>query len=139
MQIDKVRLHIIWRETDNRTDRLRAQVREAVDVLPASEFARWLRFSGVLDLLPEQDFPLPCRGQELRNKVDKLVQECGDWFALHERSNVSPHPEIPRTELERINSQLAHLTAAVSKLSLPNSETTEAGSPALHVIAGGVS
>jgi len=139
VQIDKVRLHIIWRETDTRIDTLRARVREGVDVMAASEFARWLRFSDVLDLLQEQPFPLPCRAAELKAKVEELVAECGQWFANHDRANTKPHPLIPRTELERINLQLANLAEAVSKLSPPNSETTDAAKPALHVIAGGVS
>jgi len=138
VQLDKVNLHIIWRETDNRVEVLHSRVREGKDVLAASEFARWLQFSGVLKLLVEQPFPLPCRAAELRNKVEKLVAACGEWFALHERSNIQPHPPSPSPELERINAQLASLTAAVSNLSPPSSETAAAGSPALHVIAGGV-
>jgi len=138
MQIDKVNLHVIWRETNTRVDVLRARVREGVDVMAASEFARWLQFSGVLRLLREQPYPLPCRRAELTGKVEQLVAECGDWFANHERSNVQPHPQIPRTELERISAQLNGLTAAVAKLTPSNVETASAVQASLRVIEGGV-
>jgi len=138
VRIDKVGLHIIWRATHQRVEILRAHVREGTDVLAASEFARWLQNSGILRLLPEQDFPLPCRGANLRSEVEKLVAECGEWFTLHERSNVKPHPQIPRTELERINSTLASLTAAVASLTPPNVETANAVTASLRVIEGGV-
>jgi len=138
VKIDKVNLHIIWKTTHQRVEILRAQVREGTDVLPASEFARWLQNSGIIRLLPEQDFPLPCRGANLRRDVEKLVAECGEWFANHERSNVKPHPQIPRTELERINAQLASLTAAVASLTPPNVETANEVTAPLRVIEGGV-
>jgi len=132
MHPDKADLHIIWKHTDARIDTLRSRVREGVDVSAASEFARWLLNSGVLKFLPEQGFPLPCRAQELRSKVDELVMECGEWFSNHERSNVKPHPQIPRTELERINEQLAALTAQLANLSAPPERVP------LRVIEGGV-
>jgi len=138
MHLDKVTLHILWRETNNRVDVLRARVREGTDVMHASEFSRWLQFSGILRLLQEQPLPLPCRRAELEGKVEQLVAECGDWFANHERSNVQPHPQIPRTELERINAQLNDLAAAVSRLAPPTIETANAVREAsLRVIEGG--
>jgi len=138
VQLDKVALHVIWRETHNRVEVLRARVREGSDVMAASEFSRWLQFSGILRILPEQPFPLPCHGKALSREVELLVTECGEWFANHERSNVQPHPQIPRTELERINAQLASLTAAVANLTPPNIETASAVNASLRVIEGGV-
>jgi len=131
VQIDKVGLHIIWRATHQRVEQLRARVREGLDVEPASEFARWLENAGILRHLPEQPFPLPCHGELLRREVAQLVEECGEWFANHERSNVKPHPQIPKSELERINAQLASLTAAVSDLTHGNAVAP------LQVIEGG--
>lgn len=138
--LDKLNLHIIWRETDTRVDVLAARVREGVDVEAASEFCRWLRFSGILKLLElaRDNARLPCKGQQLSAKVDSLIYECGQWFANHERANKKPHPQVPRSELERITSQLQALTAEVAKLSPSTIETANAVQPALLVIEGGV-
>jgi len=139
MQLDSVTLHVMWRETNNRLDVMAARVREGVDVLAASEFTRWLQFSGVLKMLErvEQPFPLPVRGRELRKKADDLLCDCGEWFSLHEHSNTQPHPGIPRTDLERINATLANLQVQLAKLSPPNVETSDAASASLRVIEGG--
>jgi len=139
MQLDSVTLHVLWRETDNRLDVLAARVREGIDVLSASEFARWLQFSGLLKVLEsvEQGFPLPVRGAELRRKAADLQMECGDWFRTHEHSNTQPHPQIPRTELERINATLAQVQEQLAQLSRPQLDTSAAVSASLRVIEGG--
>jgi len=138
VKLDKLNSHILWRETNQRVTELHARVREGIDVDAASEFARWLRFSGVLQLVGEYPFPLESHGAGLSLAVEALVADCGLWYANHERSRVKPHAQIPKTELERINAQLAHLTVQLSKLSPPTSNTADAAQPALHVIAGGV-
>jgi len=140
MQVDSVALHIMWRETNNRLDVLAARVREGTDVMSASEFARWLQFSGLLKVLEsvEQGMPLPVRGAELRRKAATLQEDCGEWFGKHEHSNVQPHPSIPRTELERITATLKDLQSQLSKLSPPTVETSDAVVTAsLRVIEGG--
>jgi len=140
MKLDSVTLHVMWRETDNRLDVYAARVREGVDVLAASDFARWLRFSGVLKILEavEQPFPLLVKGKELSKKNEDLISDCGEWFGQHERANYQPHPGIPRTELERINATLADMQNQLQKLSPPtHGDTSAAGQPALTVIAGG--
>jgi hypothetical protein len=141
MHLDSVTLHVLWRETDTRLDVLAARVREGVDVLAASEFVRWLQFSGLLKVLEavDQPFPLPVRGVELRRKAADLQMECGDWFRTHEHSNTQPHPQIPRTDLERINAQLAQLRETISELTRPPVETPAAVSASLRVIEGGAS
>ncbi len=138
VKLDKLTSHILWRETHNLVEEYRAHVREGVDVKAASRFARWLRFSGVLQMLPENPMPLECHGAALSIAVEDLIAECGHWFVHHERARDKPHAQIPKTELERINAQLAHLTVQLAKLSPPNSDTANAGQPALQVIAGGV-
>lgn len=139
MHLDSVTLHVLWRETDNRLNVLAARVREGIDVLAASEFARWLQFSGLLKVLEsvEQGFPLPVRGSDLRRKAADLQMECGDWFRTHEHSNTHPHPQIPRTDLERINAQLAQLQQQISQLSPSTVEPANAVSASLRVIEGG--
>ena len=141
MEIDKVFLHVLWRETSNRLEVLERRVREGVDIDAASEFARWLRFTGLLRLLEQapDDERLPVKGRELSKRVDALVADCGDWYARHERSNIKPPAQVPRSELESINAQLAALRVQLSKISPSTFETAQVGSPALLVIEGGAS
>jgi len=134
-QYDAVDAHVLWRETDNRLNVLLARVREGVDVDAASEFARWLRFTPILSTLPVQEFPLKCSPVVLSAKVDALVEACGQWYSKHERSRHKPDPNIPKTELERINAQLAAVTVAVAQLTAaiapkPNQE------PILTIVNG---
>ncbi len=109
MEFDKVNLHILWRETANRIAVLQGRVREGVDVDAAAEFARWLRFSGILKLLESapDDERLPCKGVLLSKQVQALVSDCGEWYANHERANFKPPAQVPRSELEAITEQLA--------------------------------
>jgi len=139
MEIDKVLLHLLWRETSNRIGVLQGRVNEGVDVDAASEFARWLRFSGLLKILESapDDQRLPCKGSLLAKQVETLVYDCGLWYANHERANRKPPAQVPRSELEKINAQLHTLSLAVAQLSPPTIETADAGNPALFVIEGG--
>jgi len=116
--ISKVQAHVLWRETNTRLDVLAGRVREGVDVQAASEFARWLFFSGVIQVLTphEAGYPLPCRAQELKKKTDQLVSACGEWFADHERSNTKPEPTVPRSQLEAINEQLRNINAQLGEI-----------------------
>lgn len=140
MFTDKVFLHVMWRETSSRIEVLQRRVNEGVDVDGASEFARWLRFSGVIKLLessPDDD-RLPCKGHQLSKAVETLLYDCGQWYANHERANVKPASQVPRSELEAISAQLAAMRQTLAQLSPPTSETAHAGQPALLVIQGGV-
>jgi len=152
MQSDYVIWHRLWRETDRKLDMHRRRVREGVEVLPASDFARWLRFSGILEVLQpyEQEHPFPIRPKELATKCNDLISECGEWFALHERSNTPRDPFVPRCELEAIHHQLSALVQQVASLpspitisiSPPLTATAELGEPAepkLLVLQGGAS
>jgi len=140
VHLDQVNLHILWRETSNRVEVLQGRVNEGLDVDAASEFARWLRFSGLLKILESapDDPRLPCRGAVISKQVETLVYDCGQWYANHERANRKPPAQVPRSELEKINAQLQTLSAAVAQLSPPTIETANAGTPALFVIEGGV-
>jgi len=137
-QFSRVDAHVLWRETNTRLDVLAGRVREGVDVLAASEFGRWLTWSGVLDLLEsyEAGYPLPCQGAELRKKVTALVADCGEWFKDHAHSNTKPHPQIPKAELESIHEQLRAINDTLATLSaVPKNGAV---CPDLHVINGGV-
>lgn len=86
-------------------------MREGTEVLSASDFARWLQFSGILELLEkfEQDVPLPVHGRQLRVKCAALVVQCGEWFRLHDRSFKEADLELSRSALEQINERLRHI------------------------------
>jgi len=141
MQLDKVFLHILWRETSSRLEVLQRRVNEGVEVDAASEFARWLRFSGILKLLESapDDERLPCKGSLLSRQVETLVYDCGQWYANHERANRKPPAQVPRSELESITAQLEAMRRDLAKLSPSTIETANAGIPALLVIEGGKS
>jgi hypothetical protein len=116
--LSKVQAHVLWRETNTRLDVLAARVREGVDVAAASEFSRWLLWTGILGILApyEAGFPLPVRAGDLKRKADALTAACGEWFADHERSNIKPEPTVPRSQLEAINEQLRSINATLGEL-----------------------
>jgi hypothetical protein len=103
-----VELHLMWKECDRMTERHAGRVREGTHVMAASEWARWMMFSGVVDLLEANDTTEPwlVDGKGLRKKLTKLIDNCGEWFALHEHSNVERELQIPRCEMERITQRL---------------------------------
>jgi len=82
-ELSKVELHVLWRETGNRLDTLWQCVREAKRVDEASNFCRWLQFSGVLQLLKRNpaDFPLQVDGAALERKAKDILSECGELYA----------------------------------------------------------
>jgi len=138
MPFDTLTLWKIWSETDRRLDSLAASVREGTQVDEASNFARWLRFSGILKMLEpfEQDVPLPIRARELARKCEDLVSACGDWYALHERSNKPRDAYVSRSALAAIENDLRLIKEA---LRLPLTATTDAvdsAEAALHVLPG---
>lgn len=117
------------------------RVREGIEVLPAADFARWLKNSGVMQILDshEQEVPLPIRARELRVKCNDLLFECGEWLRLHARSNAPRDPLVPRCELENISERLLAIER-VLKISTPLTEKTadvgDAAEPVLRVIRG---
>lgn len=140
MHCDKVFLHVLWRETSTRVEVLQRRVNEGLDVDAASEFCRWLRFSGILKLLESapDDERLPCKGSLLARQVATLIEGCGEWYASHERSNVKPPAQIPRSELEGIHAQLNQLRRELARLSPSTIETADPAQAGLRVIEGGV-
>jgi len=138
MQFDSVTLHQVWRETNRRLESLARDVRENKNVREASEFARWLQFSGILKILEAspQPEPLLVDGVALRKQVRDLVYDCGECFR-----NGKADAKYAASDIAEINRKLEVIAAHISTLSPPVAATTsEAGNPAepvLHVIAGG--
>lgn len=79
MRFDSVTLHQIWRETNRKVESFARDVRECKNVREASDFARWLQFSGILALLEQfpQSEPLLVDGAALRKQIQDLIYECG--------------------------------------------------------------
>jgi len=76
--IEAWQLHWMWRETNNRLDVLSRRVDEGRDVVAASEFVRWLGFSGVLRILELNPSigVLRVDGGLLRFKADDILRRC---------------------------------------------------------------
>ena len=77
-------LHRIYRETMNRLDVLSRRVAEGRDVMAASEFARWLSFSGIIRLCEENACggDLKVDGALLRWTCEQLIQQCNERIDL---------------------------------------------------------
>lgn len=125
-------LFIVERELRAHLGILTARVREGREVLAASDFARWLNFSGIFRLLN------PVVETELRKLTADLLNDCGQWFARHEHSNKERPAQVPRSELEKINAKLNDLASLVAQLSSPAIETANEAQASLRVIEGGV-
>ena len=138
MPFDTLTLYKIWSETDRRLDSLAASVREGMQVDEASNFARWLRFSNILKLLEpfEQDVPLPIRARELARKCDDLVSACGEWYAMHERSNKPRDAYVSRSALAAIENDLRLIKETLRLPSTATADAVDSAEAALHVLPG---
>lgn len=138
MPFDMLTLWKIWSETDRRLDSLAASVREGSQVDEASNFARWLRFSGILKLLEpfEQDVPLPIRSRQLASKCEALVSACGEWYALHERSNKPRDCYVSRSALTSIENDLRIIKEALRLPLTATQEAVDSAEAALRVLPG---
>jgi len=134
---DTVTFWKIWSETDSRLDSLTRCAREGVQVDEASNFARWVRMSGILALLKpfEQEVPLPIRAAELCRKCEDLIYECGEWYRVHERSNKPRDSYISQSKLEAIENDLCAIKEALRlPMATADTVTTQA---VLQVLPGG--
>lgn len=137
---DHVAAHVLFKHTRNRLHTLLCRVCEGKCVDEASEFARWVRMSGVLDVLRAFEFQSEIPGDlvVLPEAVDKLcgeiIFECEQFWKRNPRG-----PWVSLSELEAVNRKLDRIAAQVNRLSPPQTvETAVAGGPALHVIEGGM-
>jgi len=140
MQTDTVRLHRIWSETTRHVETFQRDAREGKRVLEASIFGRWLRFSGILELLDDnpQQFPTVVDGKALRRQVEDLLSDCGEKF-----KSGKADPTYAQSDIAEINRKLDVIAAHVAKISPPAIKTPDAGlatslEPVLRVIEGGV-
>jgi asparagine synthetase B (glutamine-hydrolysing) len=79
------------------------RVSESRDVIAASEFARWLNFSGLIPLFNAnpQDAPFKVDGALLQWAVNDLIERCNDRF----RTN-SSDPKMSVDEYESLHDKV---------------------------------
>ncbi len=107
------RCELLWlaSELDCFLDRLAREVRENKNVMLASQFCRWLQFSGlvkILERLPAVKEPVPFDAKVLRKKVDDLLYECGELFR-----GGKADPKYAASDIAEINRKLDLLMKCV--------------------------
>jgi len=137
MQTDVVTLHQIWRETTRKLESFARDVRESKRVLEASDFARWLQFSGVVKIMEAFPNPEPLRvdGAAIRKQISDLLYDCGESFR-----NGKADPKYAASDIAEINRKLEVIAAHVATLSPPSKiSTADTGNspPVLTVLEGG--
>jgi len=134
---DTVHLHRVWNETTRFMETIHREVREGKSVMDWSRYGRWLRFSGILEILEAnpQPFPLEVNGKALRAKVEDLLSDCGEKFRTGKAD-----PTYVQSDIAEINRKLDVIAAHVGKFASPTNQTPDvdaATAPALRVIEGG--
>jgi len=118
----------------NRLSVLERRVQEGRDVDAASEYARWLSFSGLLKLLEanSQPAPLVVDGCLLESRCDELIRMCGERFKTGDRS-----PNLKAKELQSLHDKIDLVAGYLSRLNVPtltvgSASTGVHGAPAVR-------
>ena len=107
MNVQPHQLPLLYKETVNFLDRLAGEVRENKNVMLASQFARWLNFSGLIQILnqnPSTKLHLEVDGAVLQRKVNDLNYECGELFRGGKHD-----PKYAASDIAEINRKLDSL------------------------------
>jgi hypothetical protein len=107
MNIELHELHWIWNETVTRLDSFARDVREAKHVMEASNFARWLNFSGLVRVFndnPSTQLHLEVDGALVQRKINDLLFECGELFR-----GGKADPKYAASDIAEINRKLDFL------------------------------
>ena len=133
MQPEAHNLHRIWRETDTRLDSLARRVAENRDVQPALEFARWLFWSGILELLEANacDGFLKVDGAHLRWRCEELQRQCTERYRLNDTK-----PHVEALQLQSIHEKLNLMAGYLSRLTV--GPVQPAVTAPLQIISGGL-
>jgi len=116
----------IYGQTVNQLDSFSKRAQEGRDVEAASDFARWLSFSGILMLLeryPNQvqsHHPLKVDGSFLRWKCEQLIEACNERF----RTN-SLNPAFAKKEFESMHEKIDRMAGYLSKLTAASTINVE--------------
>jgi len=131
-------LHRIYSETVNQLDSFSRRVQEGRDLEAASNFARWLSFSGIIMLLEAFPSPLPLKvdGRFLRWKCDELIEACNLRF----RTN-NLNPSFESKEFESMHEKIDRMAGYLSRLSVAPAVTVNPlprEAVELNIISGGL-
>ena len=128
----EVQFHRIWSETNRRLDSLSDRVRENLEVMAALDFARWLFFSGLLELLEAHSCQglLKVDGPNLRWKCQELQHDCQERLRLNDSK-----PHLEALQLQSIREKLDTMAGYLSKLVVSGPAVVQ---PDLRVISGGL-
>jgi len=110
--VEPHKFHWMWKETMQRLDVFQKRVEDCKDIDAASDFARWLRMSGLLWLFTEnpQREPLLVDGPAMERAIVKLVQTCGDqWKRGASRT-------VQASEIEKLNFKVDVLAQTLGRL-----------------------
>jgi len=79
---DTVMLHWLWKETVGYLEKLERAVAEGRAVDEASNYARWLEFSGLLKIFDAYPRPLPLKvdGEAVRRLVGRVIDAAGEIY-----------------------------------------------------------
>jgi hypothetical protein len=128
----------VFSETSRQLAIFHRAVREGKGVTEASVFCRWLRFSGILEILeayPCSLVPRVVDGKTLRRQVEDVLYDCGEKFRTGKAD-----PTYAASDIAEINRKLDVIAAHVGKFASPTNQTPEvdvAKTPTLSVIDGG--
>ena len=113
--MNAVNTYRLYNETKNRLETLSRRVSEGRDMVAASEFARWVFFSGIIQLCKENavDGALKVDGALLEWTVNELVQKCNE----RHRTNSSA-PTVTEAELKSVHEKLDTIAGYLSRLSV---------------------
>lgn len=106
-------IFILYRETVNFLDRLAGEVREGKNVMLASQFARWLQFSGLNKIFKENPScrkNLEVNAGVVERKTEDLLFECGELFR-----GGKADPKYAASDIAEINRKLDLLMERVSE------------------------
>jgi hypothetical protein len=105
----------MWQETMNRLASLSRRVSEGRDVAPASDFARWLNFSGLLEFFKEnpQAEPFKVDGAFMQWTVDQLIEQCNERFRTG-----NADPNFKATEWQSMHEKIDKMAGYLSRLSV---------------------
>lgn len=113
MSLDRVQLHVLYRDTKSRLNSFSAAVREGRHLDEAASFARFVIWSiAPLLIANPQPEPLPCDGNLLRSVAQSLLAEVQERWRTNDEQ-----PKLELSELEAINRKLDLLAGHVARIS----------------------